>query len=103
MKILIFTKNYYYLDFSWVNLMKNDECTINIMKGEKCVNKFRKVKEGWSLTISTGRVFPCSCEQMVSHLLPALAFGKEKGLEVRVVPDKELPVQITSRDTDNKL
>ncbi len=70
--------------------MKNDECTIYIMKGEKCINKFRKGKDGWSLTIATGRVFPCSCEQMVSHLLPALAFGNKKGLDVKVVPDKEL-------------
>jgi hypothetical protein len=69
--------------------MKNDECTIFIMKGEKCINKFRKDKIGWSLTIATGRVFPCTCEQMVSHLLPALAFGSEKGLTVKVVPDEK--------------
>ena len=68
--------------------MKNDECTIYIMKGEKCINKFRKGKNGWILTISTGRVFPCSCEQMVSHLLPALTFGSKKGLTVKVIPDE---------------
>lgn len=67
--------------------MKNDECTIYVMKGEKCVNKFRKSKDGWVLTIGTGRAFPCSCEQMVSHVLPALAFGSEKGFEVKVIPD----------------
>ena len=69
--------------------MKNDECTIYIMKGDKCVNKFRKDKTGWSLKIATGRVFPCTCEQMVSHLLPALAFGSKKGLTVQVIPDEE--------------
>jgi len=68
--------------------MKNDECTIYIMKGEKCVNKFRKDESGWSLTIATGRVFPCTCEQMVSHLLPALAFGK-KCITVKVIPDEQ--------------
>jgi hypothetical protein len=68
--------------------VKNDECTIYIMKGEKCINKFRKVKDGWSLTIASGRVFPCSCEQMVSHLLPALAFGSKKGMVVKVLPDE---------------
>ena len=68
--------------------MKNDECTIFIMKGEKCINKFRKDKTGWSLTIATGRAFPCTCEQMVSHLLAAFAFGSEKGLTVKVVPDE---------------
>ena len=69
--------------------MKNDECTIYIMKGEKCINKFKKDRGGWSLTIATGRVFPCTCEQMVSHLLPALAFGSRKGITVKVVPDEE--------------
>ncbi len=70
--------------------MKNDECTIYIMKGEKAINKFKKDKAGWSLTIATGRVFPCTCEQMVSHLLPALAFGSEKGFTVKVVPDEKV-------------
>ncbi len=68
--------------------MKNDQCTIYIMKGEKCINKFRKNRTGWSLTIATGRVFPCTCEQMVSHLLPAIAFGDKKGITVKVVPDE---------------
>jgi len=60
------------------------------MKGANCVNKFRKDKTGWNLTIATGRIFPCTCEQMVSHLLPALAFGSEKGLPVKVVPDEKV-------------
>ena len=73
--------------------MKNDECTIYIMKGEKYINKFRKGKDGWSLTIASGRVFSCTCEQMVSHLLPALAFGIKKGMTIKVIPDKELLTQ----------
>jgi hypothetical protein len=70
--------------------VKNDECTIYILKGEKCINKFRKSKDDWSLTIASGRVFSCTCEQMVSHLLPALAFGSKKGIVIKVIPDKEL-------------
>ena len=69
--------------------MRNDECTIYIMKGGKCVNKFRKDTTGWNLTIANGRVFQCTCEQMVSHLLPALAHGDKRGLTVKVVPDEE--------------
>ena len=72
--------------------MKNDECTIYVMKGEKCINKFRKDKTGWNLTIVTCRNFPCTCEQMVSHLLPALAFGAKRGLVVEVIPDKKIVV-----------
>jgi len=70
--------------------MKNDECTIFIMKGEKCINKFRKDRTAWNLTIATGHVFPCTCEQLVSHLLQALAFGSEKGLTVKAVPDEKV-------------
>jgi hypothetical protein len=72
--------------------VKNDECTIYIMKGKKCVNKFRKDKDSWSLTIASGRVFSCTCEQMVSHLLPALAFGGKRGITIEVIPDEELSV-----------
>jgi len=63
------------------------------MKGEKCVNKFRNGKDSWSLTIASGRVFSCTCEQVVSHLLPALAFGAKKGIAIKVIPDKELLTQ----------
>jgi hypothetical protein len=69
--------------------MKNDECEIRILKGEKCINKFRKGRTGWNLTIANGREFPCTCEQMVSHLLPALAFGSKKGITVEVIPDED--------------
>ena len=69
--------------------MKNNECTIYVMKGEKCVNKFKKNATGWTLTTATSRVFPCTCEQMVSHLLPALAFGTKKGITVKVIPDEK--------------
>ena len=59
------------------------------MKGDKCINKFRKDGRSWGLTIATGRMFSCSCEQMVCHLLPALAFGSKKGITVKVIPDEK--------------
>jgi hypothetical protein len=54
--------------------MRNDECTIYFMRKGKVLQSFRKDKEGWK-------------EQLVSHLLPALAFGHAC---VRVVPDKKI-------------
>jgi hypothetical protein len=63
------------------------------MKGRKCINKFRKDRTGWNLTVAAGRVFPCTCEQMVSHLLPALAFGRKRGIIVKVIPDEKSEVQ----------
>ena len=67
--------------------MKNSECTIYILFRDKCINKFRKEKEGWTLTSSNGTVRPCTAEQMVSHLLPALAGIKGPLVSVKVEPD----------------
>ena len=67
--------------------MKNSECTIYIMFKDRCINKFRKEKEGWVLTSSNGTVYSCTAEQMISHLLPALAGIKGPNLTVRVEPD----------------
>jgi hypothetical protein len=67
--------------------MRNDECTIYFMRKGKVLQSFRKDKEGWKETSSKGTVRPCTTEQLVSHLLPALAFGHAC---VRVVPDKKI-------------
>jgi len=67
--------------------MKNSECTIYIMFKDRFINKFRKEKAGWTLTASNGTVRPCTAEQMVSHLLPALAGIKGPLVTVKVEPD----------------
>jgi hypothetical protein len=86
--IIIIIRNFQKIVDLW-RAMKNDECTIYIMKGDRCINMFRKDNISWNLTIANGRMFPCTCEQMVSHLLPALAYGNKKGLVVKVVPDEK--------------
>ena len=67
--------------------MKNSECTIYIMFKGKCLQKFRKEKEGWMLTSSNGTKYPCTAEQMISHLLSALAGIKGPHVTVKVEPD----------------
>jgi hypothetical protein len=69
--------------------MKNSECTIYIMLKDRCMIKFRKGKEGWVLTSSNGNVYRCTAEQMISHLLPALAGLKGSHVTVRVEPDNK--------------
>jgi hypothetical protein len=71
-------------------IVKNFECTIYIMFKDRCMNKFRKEKEGWILTSSNGTIYPCTAEQMVSHLLPALAGIKGPHVTVKVEPDKKI-------------
>jgi hypothetical protein len=44
---------------------------------------YRKERNGWAQTASTGIVRQCSCDQLLSHLLPPLA-GDQPGLSVMV-------------------
>ena len=37
------------------------------------IQKFKKEKDGWSLTTRKGTVYPCTAEQLLSHILPTLA------------------------------
>ena len=47
---------------------------------------FRKGKNCWMQTSSKGIVRRCTAEQVLSHLLPPLAFGK---VTLKVVPDSK--------------
>lgn len=66
--------------------MKNTECTIYIMTNKgKILQSIRKEKTGWKQTVvSNGNVHAMTAEQLLSHLLPALAFGHAT---IKVVPD----------------
>jgi hypothetical protein len=55
--------------------MKNNECTIYIITKNGIKQSFRKGKDGWIQTSSKGIVRYCTAEQVLSHLLPPLAFG----------------------------
>jgi len=64
--------------------MKNDECTIYIITKNGAKQSFRKEKDGWKQTSSKGIVRSCTAEQVLSHLLPPLAFGH---VTLKVEPD----------------
>ena len=70
----------------WVIIMKNDECTIYIITKNGTKQSFRKEKDGWKQTSSKGKVRSCTAEQVLSHILPTLAFGY---VTLKVVPDKK--------------
>ncbi len=63
--------------------MKNTECIIYITTKRGSTQTFRKVADGWEQTSSTGRVFPMTAEQVLSHILPPLAADNPK-CQVRV-------------------
>jgi len=63
--------------------MKNTECTIYISTKNGKTQIFHKGKNGWMQKSSAGKFYPMTAEQVLSHILPALA-GKSKAiLEVK--------------------
>ena len=66
--------------------MKNDECTIYIITKNGSKQSFRKDKSGWKQTSSEGIVRCCTAEQVLSHILPTLAFGH---VTIKVEPDND--------------
>ena len=65
-------------------MVKNTECTIYITTKRGFEQRHRRVKNGWTQTGPNGVVRPMTAEQLLSHLLPALAFGH---VSIRVEPD----------------
>ena len=70
--------------------MKNSECTIYIISKGRWIQKFKKTKNGWILTTTKGIEYPCSAEQLLSHLLPVIAGIKGKNVTVKVEPDNKI-------------
>ena len=70
--------------------MKNSECTIYIISKGNWIQKFKKGKDEWILTTTKGTKYPCSAEQLLSHLLPVIAGIKGKDVTVKVEPDKKI-------------
>ena len=56
------------------------------------LQKFRKEKDGWTLTSSNGLVRSCSAEQLLSHMLPVLAGLKEKHFSIKVEFDDKTKI-----------
>ncbi len=76
--------------------MKNSECTIYIMSKHVWVQKFKKGKNGWTLTTTKGTTYPCTAEQLLSHILPVLAGIKGPFYTVKVEPDNRIETQLHS-------
>ena len=66
--------------------MKNDECTIYITTKNGAKQSFHKGKDGWMQTSSKGIMRNCTAEQVLSHILPPLAFGH---VTLKVVPESK--------------
>jgi hypothetical protein len=57
---------------------------------KRMTERYYRDRDGWLKVSSRGRVFRLTAEQVLNHLLPALAFGEDLGLTV-TVEHSEIP------------
>ena len=63
--------------------MSNDTYCV-VFRGKRVAERYYRDKTGWLKVSSRGRVFRMTAEQVLNHLLPALAFKERLGLTVEV-------------------
>ena len=63
--------------------MTNDTYCI-VFQGKTITERYYRDKDGWLKVSNKGRVFRATAEQVLNHLLPALAFEEKLGLKVQV-------------------
>lgn len=80
--------------------LTNESYTITI-SGKNSVEFYYRDKEGWHKVSTRGRKFPATAEQILNHVLPAVA-GIKKNVSIRVehFDDPGKRVLIGLRGTD---
>jgi hypothetical protein len=63
--------------------MTNDTYCVEL-RGRRTLERYYRDRDGWLKVSSRGRRFRATAEQVLNHLLPALAFGDRLGLVVAV-------------------
>jgi hypothetical protein len=63
--------------------MTNDTYCVTF-KGKRTTERYYRDAYGWVKVSNSGRVFRATAEQVLNHLLPALAFGDRLSLGVAV-------------------
>jgi len=63
--------------------MTNDTYCV-VFRGKRTTERYYRDKQGWLKVSNRGRVFRMTPEQVLNHLLPALAIGDKLRLSVTV-------------------
>jgi hypothetical protein len=63
--------------------MTNDSYCVTF-KGRRTTERYYRDRHGWVKVSNRGRSFRMTAEQVLNHLLPALAFGDRLGVTVTV-------------------
>lgn len=66
------------------DVRKTNDTYCIVFKGKSITERYYRDEAGWLKVSSRGRHFRASAEQVLNHLLPALAFGDELKLKVVV-------------------
>ena len=65
-------------------MKKTNDTYCVVFEGKRTRERYYRDRNGWLKVSNRGRVFRATAEQVLNHLLPALAFGKELNLNVTV-------------------
>lgn len=65
-------------------MKKTNDSYCVVFKRDRIVERYYRDKSGWLKVSNRGRVFRMTAEQVLNHVLPALAFGDGLGLKVTV-------------------
>ncbi len=82
--------------------MTNDTYCV-VFRGKRTAERYYRDKSGWLKVSTRGRVFRMTAEQVLNHLLPALAFGDRLGLTVKVEHDEGAYWKSLANDPEDNL
>ena len=65
-------------------MKKTNDSYCVVLQGKRIRERYYRDKAGWVKVSARDRLFRMTPEQVLNHLLPALAFGENLGLTVKV-------------------
>ncbi len=65
-------------------MRKTNDSYCVVFDGKRMQERYYRDKDGWLKVSNRGRAFRATAEQVLNHLLPALAFGEKLNLRVTV-------------------
>lgn len=65
-------------------MKKTNDTYCFVFRGKTVTERYYRDQKGWLKVSNRGRKFRATAEQVLNHVLPALAFGEQLGLTVTV-------------------
>lgn len=65
-------------------MRKTNDTYCIVVRGARLTERYYRDRDGWVKVSARGRHLRATAEQVLNHLLPALAFGPQLGLDVTV-------------------